>query len=125
MLGSGIEKAIQNAGELHVPAGQVHSSEAKTDALASWGRFQRQDPRRESFDAKVISSEDATIDGTYYQGTTEHNSLVHRKNGDGYGTWIRTPPPCMRRPSQQRVTETVSCQANGLYRLGLELRGIE
>jgi pimeloyl-ACP methyl ester carboxylesterase len=86
MLGSaGIEKEIQNTGELHVPAGQVYASEAKADDLASWGRFQRQDPRMESFDAKVFSSEDANIDGTYYQGTTEHNSLVHRKNGDGYG----------------------------------------
>ncbi|MDP9904704.1 hypothetical protein [Arthrobacter bambusae] len=39
----------------------------------------------ESFEAKVFSSEAATIDGTDYQGTTEHNSRVHRKDGDGYG----------------------------------------
>lgn len=86
MLGSaGIEKEIQNTGELHVPAGQVYASEAKADSLARWGRFQRQDPRMESFDAKVFSSEAATIDGTYYQGTTGHDSLAHRNAGDGYG----------------------------------------
>ncbi|MDR6986375.1 hypothetical protein J2Y66_000845 [Paenarthrobacter nitroguajacolicus] len=86
MLGSaGIEKEIRNAGDLHVPAGQVYASEAEGDGLARWGRHLRQDPRMESFDAKVFSSEEATIDGTQYQGITEHNSLVHREDGDGYG----------------------------------------
>ncbi len=86
MLGSaGVEKEIQNTGELHVPPGQVYASEAKADGLAGWGRFQRRDPRMESFDARVFSSEEENIDGTYYQATTEHNSLVHRKDDDGYG----------------------------------------
>ncbi|MGJ3190623.1 alpha/beta hydrolase [Paenarthrobacter sp. FR1] len=86
MLGSaGVEKEIRNAEELHVPEGQVYASEAEPDALARWGRSQRQDPRMESFHAKVFSSEAATIDGTQFHGTTEHNSLVHRKDGDGYG----------------------------------------
>nr|WP_306423043.1 alpha/beta hydrolase [Paenarthrobacter aurescens] len=86
MLGSaGIEKEIRNAGDLHVPAGQVYATEAAGDGLAQLGRFQRQDPRMESFGAKVFSSEEATIDGTQYQGTTEHNTLVHRTASDGYG----------------------------------------
>ncbi|MET4541726.1 pimeloyl-ACP methyl ester carboxylesterase [Arthrobacter bambusae] len=86
MLGSaGVEKEIRNAGELHVPAGQVYASQASGDGLAQMGRFLRQDPRVESFGAKVFSSEEATIDGTHYQGATEHNTLVHRKDGDGYG----------------------------------------
>ena len=86
MLGSaGIEKEIRNAGDLHVPAGHVYASEASGDGLADLGRFQRQDPRLESFGAKVFSSEEATIDGTQYQGTTEHNTLVHRTASDGYG----------------------------------------
>lgn len=86
MLGSaGIEKEIRNAGELHVRPGQVYASHASGDGLAQMGRFLRQDPRLESFDAKVFSSESATIDGTRYHGTTEHNTLVHRKDGDGYG----------------------------------------
>ncbi|MFM9432321.1 hypothetical protein ACFDR8_003238 [Arthrobacter sp. MP_2.3] len=86
VLGSAdIEKEIQNTGGLHVPAGQVYASEAEADGLAGWGRFQRRDPRMEAVDAKVFSSEAATIDGTHRQGTTERNSLVHRKRGDGYG----------------------------------------
>ncbi|MEC5192606.1 MULTISPECIES: alpha/beta hydrolase [unclassified Arthrobacter] len=86
MLGSaGIEKEIRNTGELHVPPGQVYASEASGDGLAQMGRFQRQDPRLEAFAAKVFSSEDATIDGTHYHGTTEHNSLVHRTASDAYG----------------------------------------
>ncbi|MEO3940756.1 alpha/beta hydrolase [Paenarthrobacter nicotinovorans] len=86
MLGSaGIEKEIRNAGDLHVPAGQVYATEAAGDGLAQLGRFQRQDPRMESFGAKVFSSEEATIDGTQYQGTTEHNTLVHKDARDGYG----------------------------------------
>ncbi len=86
MLGSaGIEKEIRNAGELHVPAGQVYATEAAGDGLAQMGRFQRQDPRMESFGAKVFSSEAATIDGIHYQGTTEHNTLVNDKGGSGYG----------------------------------------
>lgn len=86
MLGSaGIEKEIQNTGALHVPAGQVFATEAAGDGLADLGRFQRQDPRLESFGANVFSSEGATIDGTRYQGTTEHNTLVHRTARDGYG----------------------------------------
>ena len=62
-----------------------YASQASGDGLAQMGRFQRQDPRVESFGAKVFSSEEATIDGTHYQGATEHNTLVHRKDGDGYG----------------------------------------
>ncbi|MGO4433771.1 alpha/beta hydrolase [Paenarthrobacter sp. RAF9] len=86
MLGSaGIEKEIRNAGELHVRPGQVYASHASGDGLAQMGRFLRQDPRLESFGAKVFSSESATIDGTRYHGTTEHNTLVHRRDGDGYG----------------------------------------
>jgi pimeloyl-ACP methyl ester carboxylesterase len=86
MLGSaGIEREIPNAGALHVPEGQVYASQASDDGLARWGRHLRQDPRMESFDAKVFSSEEATIDGTHYHGTTEHNSLVHRTASDGYG----------------------------------------
>ncbi|MCP1411864.1 alpha/beta hydrolase [Paenarthrobacter sp. A20] len=86
MLGSaGIEKEIRNTGDLHVPGGHVYASEASGDGLADLGRFQRQDPRLESFGAKVFSSEEATIDGTQYQGTTEHNTLVHRTASDGYG----------------------------------------
>ncbi|TVU59531.1 hypothetical protein FQP90_19235, partial [Paenarthrobacter nitroguajacolicus] len=86
MLGSaGIEKEIRNAGDLHVPAGQVYTTEASGDGLADLGRFQRQDPRLESFGAKVFSSEEATIEGTRYEGTTEHNTLVNEKGGGGYG----------------------------------------
>ncbi|MDI2036052.1 alpha/beta hydrolase [Paenarthrobacter nitroguajacolicus] len=85
LASAGIEKEIQNTGELHVPTGQVYASHADGDGLAQMGRFLRQDPRMEAFGAKVFSSEEATIDGTLYQGTTEHNSLVHRKDGDGYG----------------------------------------
>lgn len=86
MLGSaGVEKEIRNAEELHVPEGQVYASEAEPDALARWGRSQRQDPRMESFHAKVFSSEEATIEGTRYEGTTEHNTLVNEKGGGGYG----------------------------------------
>ena len=84
MLGSaGIEKEIRNAGDLHVPAGQIYATEAAGDAQL--GRFQRQDPRMESFGARVFSSEGATIDGTQYQGTTERNTLVHKDARDGYG----------------------------------------
>jgi hypothetical protein len=65
MLGPvGVKKEIQNAGALHVPAGEVYASEAEPDSLARWGRSQRQDPRMESFDAKVFSPEDANIDWT-------------------------------------------------------------
>ncbi|SEJ62338.1 Alpha/beta hydrolase [Arthrobacter sp. yr096] len=86
MVGSaGIEKEIRNTGDLHVPAGQVYATHAAGDGLAQMGRFQRQDPRLESFGAKVFSSEEVTIDGTQYQGTTEHNTLVHENGGDGYG----------------------------------------
>lgn len=86
MLGSaGIDKEIRNAGELHVRPGQVYASHAAGDGLAQMGRFLRQDPRLESFGAKVFSSEEATIDSTHYQGTTGHNALVHRKDIDGYG----------------------------------------
>ncbi|SEJ51460.1 Alpha/beta hydrolase [Arthrobacter sp. yr096] len=86
MLGSaGIEKKIRNTGDLHVPAGQVYATEAVGDGLADLGRFQRQDPRLESFGAKVFTSEEAMIDGTQYQGTTEHNTLVHKDARDGYG----------------------------------------
>lgn len=85
MLGSaGIEKDPKHRRTPRAP-GQVYASEASGDGLAQMGRFQRQDPRLESFGAKVFSSEEENIDGTYYQGTTEHNSLVHRKDGDGYG----------------------------------------
>ncbi|WGM21403.1 alpha/beta hydrolase [Paenarthrobacter sp. OM7] len=86
MLGSaGIEKEIRNTGDLHVPAGQVYATHAAGDGLAQMGRFLRQDPRLESFGAKVFSSEEATIDGTQYHGTTEHNTLVHENGGNGYG----------------------------------------
>ncbi|MEQ4567421.1 hypothetical protein [Paenarthrobacter sp. CAP02] len=86
MLGSaGIEKDIRNTSDLHVPAGQVYATEAAGDGLAQMGRFQRQDPRMESFGAKVFSSETATIDGTEYHGTTEHNTLVHGSDKSGYG----------------------------------------
>ncbi|WP_284987574.1 alpha/beta hydrolase [Arthrobacter sp. fls2-241-R2A-172] len=86
MLGSaGIEKDIRNTSDLHVPAGQVYATEAAGDGLADLGRFQRQDPRMESFDAKVFSSETAIIDGTEYHGTTEHNTLVHGTDNSGYG----------------------------------------
>jgi pimeloyl-ACP methyl ester carboxylesterase len=86
MLGSaGIENEIRSARDLHVPDGQVFASQSSGDGLAGLGRFHRQDPRLESFDAKVFSSEEATMDGTHYQGTTEHNTLVHRTARDGYG----------------------------------------
>ncbi|MDR6986962.1 pimeloyl-ACP methyl ester carboxylesterase [Paenarthrobacter nitroguajacolicus] len=126
MLGSaGIEKEIRNTGDLHVPAGHVYASEASGDGLADLGPSNAKIRGWNPSVRKCSPQKKRRSTGPSTKALPNTTPWYTGQPVTATATWIKKPRPCMKLPSQQPATETVSCQTDGLFRLPLDLLAVE